>query len=196
MNKKVTAVALSLSLFAGLGTAEASTTYTVKAGDTLGEISKTFNVGIDSLASMNNISNVNLIITGDVLTIDGQAPQKQEAPTKQNVNSSWIPYEFTHYTASCVGCTGITSQGVDVRNTTHYKGMRVIAVNPNVIPYGSIVELRYPNGSTELAVAKDTGGAIRQRTNLIDVLVSNKNEALTKGRVQGEIRIIEKGENN
>ena len=194
MLKQVTAVALSLPLlFAGLGTAKASTKHEIQQGDTLSEIGKTYGVSVDSLATYNAISNVNRIYVGDILTIDEDAKQSKPQ-NKEEVKSDWIPYEFTHYTASCVGCSGITSTGINVTNTTQYNGMRVIAVNPSVIPYGSIVELKYPNGTTERAYAGDTGGAIRSRTNLIDVLVSSTSEAMSKGRVNGEIRFIRKGE--
>jgi len=37
----------------------------------------------------------------------------------------------------------------------------VIAVDPRVIPLGSHVAIKYPDGSIEYAVAEDTGGAIK-----------------------------------
>ena len=37
----------------------------------------------------------------------------------------------------------------------------VIAVDPRIIPLGSRVMIKYPNGTTEYAVAEDTGGAIK-----------------------------------
>lgn len=37
----------------------------------------------------------------------------------------------------------------------------VIAVDPRVIPLGSRVMIKYPDGSKEYAVAEDTGGAIK-----------------------------------
>lgn len=37
----------------------------------------------------------------------------------------------------------------------------IIAVDPRVIPLGSHVLIRYPDGHTEHAVAEDTGGAIK-----------------------------------
>ncbi|MEY8748900.1 3D domain-containing protein [Alkalicoccobacillus gibsonii] len=128
-------------------------------------------------------------------TIEEPVQESEEEPVEseptEEVAANWQNFEFTHYTATCEGCTGITSTGVDVTNTTHYNGMRVVAVNPNVIPYDTVLEIKYPDGSTEMAIAKDTGGAIRARTDLIDILVSNQSEALTKGRMNGQIRIVE-----
>lgn len=37
----------------------------------------------------------------------------------------------------------------------------VIAVDPRIIPLGSHVMIKYPDGSKEYAVAEDTGGAIK-----------------------------------
>ncbi len=44
----------------------------------------------------------------------------------------------TAYTASCAGCSGITTTGIDLRSNP---GMKVIAVHPNVIPLGSRVHV-------------------------------------------------------
>jgi 3D (Asp-Asp-Asp) domain-containing protein len=51
----------------------------------------------------------------------------------------------------------------------------VIAVDPRVIPLGSRVMIKYPNGHTEYAVAEDTGGAIKGRR--IDVAKWTETEA-------------------
>lgn len=203
MNKLATTLGAVVLAGTMAGTAEAETVE-IEPGDTLGKISDETGVSVAELASMNGIDNVDLIYAGQKLEITPDAsPEanhtdvakevpKQVAPASE-AKTGWFNYEFTHYTANCAGCTGVTSTGIDVRGTTHYKGMRVIAVNPNVIPYGSIVELKYPNGSIERAYAGDTGGAIRARTDLVDVLVSTNGEAFAKGRVHGQLRIIQTG---
>ena len=48
-------------------------TYTVKAGDTLSAIASKFNTTVEKLASINNISNPNLISVGEVLKLKGEA---------------------------------------------------------------------------------------------------------------------------
>lgn len=216
MNKIKVGV-LASAMVAGVmatNTAEASTSHKVKDGDTVYKISKEYGTTIDNIVQANDIVNPNLIYVGDTLEISNvntndntnvepnqNKPVENQAIAKthnakngevSNV-SGWKSYEFTHYTANCTGCTGITSTGVNVQGTSFYKGLRVIAVNPNVIPYNSIVELKYPNGQIERAIALDTGGAMRARTNLVDVLVSSESEAMQKGRVHGQLRII-KGE--
>lgn len=51
----------------------------------------------------------------------------------------------------------------------------IIAVDPNVIPLGSNVMIKYPDGTKEYAVAEDTGGAIKG--NRIDVAKWSVKEA-------------------
>lgn len=87
--------------------------------------------------------------------------------------------KITHYSPYCKGCIGLTKHlEHDVRNTKYYKGMRIIAVDPRVIPLGSIVEMELPGGSIK-AVALDIGGAIKGSR--IDLLVSSEREALNLG---------------
>lgn len=49
--------------------ANAAKTYTVKAGDTLGEIAARYNTNVDALARKNNITNPNLIYVGQVIKL-------------------------------------------------------------------------------------------------------------------------------
>lgn len=98
-------------------------------------------------------------------------------------------FEATFYTAFCpTGCTGITAMGIDVRNTIYYEGKRIIAVDPKVIPLGSVVKVTLANGDSFEAVAGDTGGAIKGRS--IDVLVASRDEAYKLGRMSAKVEII------
>lgn len=108
----------------------------------------------------------------------------------ENVNqptSNGISVSATYYTASCVGCSGVTATGYDVRSSIYANGYRVIAVDPSVIPLGSIVEVSTPS-ETFMAIAGDTGGAIKGSR--IDILVSTKTQALSYGRVAATVRIV------
>ncbi|WP_279402003.1 3D domain-containing protein [Piscibacillus salipiscarius] len=105
-------------------------------------------------------------------------------------SSGWMTFRSTKYTADCTGCSGYTATGVNVNNTIYYNGMRIIAVDPGVIPLHSIVEVRTPSGSFR-AVAKDTGGAIHGRK--IDILVSSKSEAYNWGNRSVQVKIIRRG---
>ena len=87
----------------------------------------------------------------------------------------------TAYTASCTGCSGITATGINLHTNP---GLKVIAVDPSVIPLGSKVWVEgYGN-----AIAGDTGGAIKG--NKIDLFMANKSDALSFGRKQVKVRIL------
>jgi len=87
----------------------------------------------------------------------------------------------TAYTAYCNGCSGVTATGINLRANPNLK---VIAVDPNVIPLGSKVWVE----GYGYAVAGDTGGAIKG--NRIDVFVASKEEAYRFGRKQVKIRVL------
>lgn len=107
-------------------------------------------------------------------------------------DTQWSPFEATAYTADCRGCRGITKSGVDVRNTTEYEGRTVIAVDPDMIPLGSAVEIRLADGTIIEGTAQDTGGSIRG--NRIDVLHETYSAAIEFGRQAVEVRIINENE--
>lgn len=62
--------------------AQESSTYTVKEGDTLSEIAETHNTTVEKLAENNHIDNIHLIYVGQELVIDGPVvPVATPAPT-------------------------------------------------------------------------------------------------------------------
>ena len=61
--------------------AQESSTYTVKEGDTLSEIAETHNTTVEKLAENNHIDNVHLIYVGQELVIDGPVAPATPAPT-------------------------------------------------------------------------------------------------------------------
>ncbi|MFS1516826.1 ubiquitin-like domain-containing protein [Bacillus sp. SCS-151] len=87
----------------------------------------------------------------------------------------------TAYTASCNGCSGITSTGINLKANPQAK---VIAVDPSVIPLGTKV---YVEGYG-YAVAGDVGSAIKGYK--IDVFFPTKDEAYRWGNKKVKIRII------
>ena len=70
--------------------AQESSTYTVKEGDTLSEIAETHNTTVEKLAENNHIDNIHLIYVGQELVIDGPvapvapASTTYEAPAAQD----------------------------------------------------------------------------------------------------------------
>ncbi|TCI28320.1 DUF348 domain-containing protein [Exiguobacterium sp. SL-10] len=82
----------------------------------------------------------------------------------------------------------LTRSGYDVTETILYEGMRIIAVDPAVIPLGTRV---YVEGFG-MAIALDTGSAIKGHK--IDVMMDTKEEAVTFGRKPLTIWVIPKQE--
>lgn len=70
--------------------AQESSTYTVKEGDTLSEIAETHNTTVEKLAENNHIDNIHMIYVGQELVIDGPAApvapasMTYEAPAAQD----------------------------------------------------------------------------------------------------------------
>ena len=104
-------------------------------------------------------------------------PKKQAIKTSDK--KSMGRFKLTGYCACayCCGKTdGITSTGVKA------KAGRTIAVDPSVIPYGSIVII---NGKEY--VAEDCGGAIKNKK--IDIFFDTHQEALEWGVKYAEVHI-------
>lgn len=112
--------------------------------------------------------------------------QAQQVSTVKSSNkeeaSDWVSFEASAYTAKCKGCTGITSTGKNIRNQS--VDHKVIAVDPNVIPLGSLVEVQGYGTFTAL----DTGGAIKGHK--VDILHQTYKSATDFGRRTVKIRII------
>lgn len=118
------------------------------------------------------------------------AHQKQISRSK-DAKLTQLTMLASHYTSRCEGCSGITATGIDVTRTIYANGLRVIAVDPRVIPLGSIVRVEYADGTTFKAIAGDVGGAIKNRR--IDVLVASENEAYRLGKQTVTVTILKDG---
>ncbi|WP_286887064.1 3D domain-containing protein [Aneurinibacillus sp. UBA3580] len=120
------------------------------------------------------------------LEVDGIAgPQTFQALNASGDNvkpGKVLTMESTAYTANCAGCSGVTSQGINLKENPDAK---VISVDPSVIPLGSKV---YVEGYG-MAIAGDTGGAIKG--NKIDVFFSDRNQALQWGRKDVTVKVFE-----
>lgn len=124
--------------------------------------------------------------------------QKEQSEVKVNQNKQKVQvqneqadkgtsFEASYYTPYCNGCSGKTATGEDVRDSIYVNGMRVIAVDPRIIPLHSIVVVTTPH-ETFKAIALDTGGAIKGRK--VDILVKDTNTALKLGRHTVHIKVI------
>jgi len=99
-----------------------------------------------------------------------------------NGSGRTLTMRATAYTAYCEGCSGITANGTDIRSNPNLK---VIAVDPRVIPLGSKV---WVEGYGE-AIAADTGGAIKG--NKIDVFIPTEGQALQWGVKTVTVKILD-----
>ncbi|MFP3512039.1 ubiquitin-like domain-containing protein [Peribacillus sp. SIMBA_075] len=120
-----------------------------------------------------------------VVTVGTKTTVAQASRGVTNVSSTSgkeIYVSSTAYTASCKGCSGVTSTGVDLKSSP---GAKIIAVDPSVIPMGSKV---YVEGYG-YAVAADKGGAIKG--NRIDVFFSSKSDAYRWGAKKVKIRVLD-----
>ena len=87
----------------------------------------------------------------------------------------------TAFTASCKGCNGITSLGINLK--TH-PNSKIIAVDPSVIPLGTKVWVE----GYGYAIAGDTGGGIHG--NKIDVFFPSKSQAYSWGVRTVKVKIL------
>ncbi len=87
----------------------------------------------------------------------------------------------TAYSAYCNGCSGTTATGLNLRANPN---MKVIAVDPRVIPLGTKV---YVEGYG-YAIAADTGGAIKGYK--IDLFMPSERDCYRWGRKKVKIKIL------
>lgn len=87
-------------------------------------------------------------------------------------------FTVTHYCA-CPKCCG-KSDGITATGTKATEG-RTIAVDPEVIPLGSQVEI-----DGHMYIAEDVGGAIKG--NKIDIYCNSHSEAVSRGKIERTVR--------
>ncbi|AVK83545.1 hypothetical protein C3943_08185 [Lysinibacillus sp. B2A1] len=102
-------------------------------------------------------------------------------------DQKWLNFHATYYGKDCIGCSGITATGINVQKTIYYKKLRIVAVDPAIIPLGTIVEIKTPNEKFK-AIAADKGGAIRGYR--LDILVESEEISVQYGRHDVELRIV------
>lgn len=169
--------------------------YTVKQGDTIWNIAKEHQVSVKQLKKWNKLSS-NIIrpgkklliyddISKETLTIKPSSTtvKKVSTPIVQTPKKSTkvITVKATAYTASCKGCTGITKTGFNLKANPNKK---IIAVDPTVIPLGTIVHVE----GYGKAIAADIGGAIKGKR--IDVFIPTKKAAINFGVKRLKVTIL------
>lgn len=174
-------------LFFSVDSADAAT-HTIKKGETLSSIAKSYDVSVDDLKKASNITTVKGNI-GKKITLPKHAnlekaeklrisaAKKAEADAKK---FKTLRVSASAYTAYCTGCSGRTKTGFNLRANPNAK---VIAVDPKVIPLGTKVWVE----GYGTAIAADTGGAIKG--NKIDVFMPSKKKAYAWGRKKVTIKV-------
>lgn len=112
----------------------------------------------------------------------------QKTDLHVHIRDKDVNYMYGIATAYTPSAGGINSDSDPTRTSTMKPAKNgIIAVNPEVIPYGS--EVMIISGNTVVrGVAEDTGGAMRQNPKQVDILM----EDLTKAKEWGrrEVHII------
>ena len=113
--------------------------------------------------------------------------ERREKERKKAKNYKELSVTATAYVSYCdTGCTGVTATGWDVSQSIYSpKGYGIIAVDPSVIPLGSVVEI---GGRKYEAI--DTGGAIKGHRIDILVAVRNTNLAFDYGKQNIKIKVL------
>ena len=108
-----------------------------------------------------------------------ETPTTQVPATSNQSGGRTLNVQATGYSYSEPGLSYYTATGIDLR-----KNPTVIAVDPSVIPLGSLVEVP----GYGIAIAGDTGGAIKG--NIIDLHFTTVEQANQWGRRNVTIRIL------
>lgn len=87
-------------------------------------------------------------------------------------------------------CTAYTGGGITATGAPAAVGR--VAVNPNVIPYGTKLYIASPDGSIVYgyAIASDTGGALMSGRVLVDLYYNTQGECINFGRRQMNVYIL------
>ncbi|MFR0513573.1 LysM peptidoglycan-binding domain-containing protein [Limosilactobacillus mucosae] len=109
-------------------------TYTVKAGDTLSGIASRFSTSSSTLASLNSISNPNLIYVGQVLKVSAGATNSSSTSSASNTATTASSYTVK---------SGDTLSAIAAKYGTTYQALASAnsISNPNDIYVGQVIKL-------------------------------------------------------
>ena len=174
------------STFIFVGTSQAAT-HTIKKGENLTVLAKKYDTTVKELMKLNDLKSTNIQIK-QVIKLPSHIKNKtavkkntkKSATDPSNVKKT-IRMTATAYTANCKGCSGITKTGLNLRKNP---SLKVIAVDPKIIPLGSKVWVE----GYGIAVAGDIGGAIKG--NKIDLFMNKKSTANQWGRKKVTVKVL------
>ena len=129
-------------------------TYTVRSGDTLGSIAARYGTTAASLASLNGISNPNLIFAGQVLALSGSSRSSVSSGTSYAVRSgdtlSGIAAKYGTTTANLVSINGIS-------NPNFLSVGQVIKVSGSAVSYSATRSYTVRSGDTLGSISSRLG---------------------------------------
>lgn len=99
-------------------------------------------------------------------------------------------FKVTYY-CPCTTCCGEWADGITASGTQATPG-RTVAANPQLLPYGSEILVRFADGTEETYTVEDTGSALRGQH--IDIFTDSHEDALAEGVKTAEVFLIEEVE--
>lgn len=187
MTLKQVVTFVSVFVFSGLfwATTTFAASHTVKTDETLKNIAEKYDTTELELMALNELE-TNAVEIDFVLKLPAHIKNKpveeKDKEKEKEKEVKTLTMISTAYTAYCKGCTGFTKTGINLRGNSDIK---VVAVDPKVIPLGTKV---WVEGYGE-AVAGDTGGSIKG--NKIDIFVANRSTAYQWGRRTVKVKVYE-----
>ena len=141
-----------------------------------------------------------LLFIGAVLGYTAAASERRADPDPQvsaicrvdvipqeNLEPRYIGEFIATAYCPCALCCGQWSDGITATGATAEEG-RTIAVDPDVIPYGTSLLVYFEDGGIGRYVAEDCGGAIRG--NRIDVYCESHDAALLLGVQTASVYLV------
>lgn len=142
-----------------------------------------FKENLNTVEKLNKIIETTKEVSTNNITVkntNNSSTTDSNTITNENINPGYISnfiMESTAYTGDTITATGT----VPVRDS---KGISTIAVDPSIIPLGSLL---YVDGYG-YAIAADTGGAIQG--NIIDLYLNSYEECMNWGRQNVSVYLI------
>jgi 3D (Asp-Asp-Asp) domain-containing protein len=127
-----------------------------------------------------------IVVSFLIGVILGISYQNAEQPVPEQIEllirHNEVQYMYGTATAYTPSAGGINSDSNPMVTSTMKPAKEgIIAVNPDVIPYGS--EIMIISGKMVIrGKAQDTGGAMRKNPNQVDILMEDRGRALEWGR--------------
>ncbi|WP_031424316.1 LysM peptidoglycan-binding domain-containing protein [Exiguobacterium sp. NG55] len=126
-------------------------TYTVKSGDTLYSIARTYGVTVSALAAANNITNYSLIYVGQVLIIPGTTVTPPTTTVKYTVKSGDTLYKIATMYNTTVAKIAAANNITNVNSI--YVGQVLIIPGTTVTPPTTTVKYTVKSGDTLYKIA-------------------------------------------